>query len=309
MLFGDRLRMLRKEAGLTQAQVAESAGVSRQTYVSYEQQGKRPRKYETYEGLARTLGCDVKDLLAEDGNTSQGSGVDVEITPGSAAGGVAAGIIAAAAFLGSNAATLPAALSLLPLALGGGLVSSVAQAMKSSKKAKAAPLTYSQELLSQLEKERRRFAATAKGLIYSALASSGVSFVPTAGADDITASGPDEAISVHVDGISSWWLVFEVGKTSAGEGDPEQVAELRAKALMARLYDWTPDPVRKTSIVVEDQALFDALVSRHGKNCYRGNVSAILVDTDEAKLVKEEFFATYEVDADTDALIRIDGEG
>ncbi len=305
MDFGQRLRVLRKDAGLTQAQVAESVGVSRRTYVSYEQEGKRPRKVETYEGLARALGCDVKDLLAEDSDTSQSGGIDIEITPGSAADGVAAGMIAAAAFLGSNAATIPAALSLLPIALGGGLVSGIVQAMKSKKKAKAAPLTYAQELLSQLEKERRRFAATARGLIYSALASSGVSFAPAASVDDIASSGPDEAISVDVDGISSWWLVFEVGKTSAGEGDPEQVAELRAKTLMARLCDWAPDPARKASIVVEDQALFDALVSRRGKNSYRGNVSAILVDTDEAKLVKEEYYATYEVDADTDALMRI----
>lgn len=66
MKFGEKLRKLRTEKSLTQDEVSKAIGVSRRTYVSYEQDGRYPRKREVYGKLAEVFGCDVNYLMTED---------------------------------------------------------------------------------------------------------------------------------------------------------------------------------------------------------------------------------------------------
>lgn len=66
MTFGDKLKQLRTAKRLTQADIAMRIGVTRRTYVSYEQEGRYPRKREVYNKLAEILGCDVNYLMTED---------------------------------------------------------------------------------------------------------------------------------------------------------------------------------------------------------------------------------------------------
>ena len=66
MKFGEKLRKLRTEKSLTQDEVSKAIGVSRRTYVSYEQDGRYPRKRDVYGKLADVLGCDVNYLMTED---------------------------------------------------------------------------------------------------------------------------------------------------------------------------------------------------------------------------------------------------
>lgn len=66
MKFGEKLRKLRIEKGLTQEEVSKKIGVTRRTYVSYEQDGRYPRKREIYALLAEVLGCAVNYLMTED---------------------------------------------------------------------------------------------------------------------------------------------------------------------------------------------------------------------------------------------------
>ena len=65
MKFGEKLRKLRLLNEMTQADVAEQAGISRRTYISYEQEGRYPRKRELYGKLAEVFDCDVNYLLTE----------------------------------------------------------------------------------------------------------------------------------------------------------------------------------------------------------------------------------------------------
>lgn len=65
MKFGDKLRKLRAESGLTQEDVAKAAGITRRTYISYEQEGRYPRKRELYGKLAGILDCPTDYLLTE----------------------------------------------------------------------------------------------------------------------------------------------------------------------------------------------------------------------------------------------------
>ena len=50
---------------LTQADVAKLIGVSVRTYVGYEQDGRYPKKRDTYSKLAEVFHCDVNYLLTE----------------------------------------------------------------------------------------------------------------------------------------------------------------------------------------------------------------------------------------------------
>jgi len=66
MKFGEKLKKLRSDCGLKQEEVATAVGISRRTYISYEQEGRYPRKREVYAKLAETLNCDVNYLMTED---------------------------------------------------------------------------------------------------------------------------------------------------------------------------------------------------------------------------------------------------
>lgn len=66
MKFGEKLRQLRAAKGTTQVQAAEACGVSRRTYIGYEQEGRYPQKRETYTVLADYFDVDINYLLTED---------------------------------------------------------------------------------------------------------------------------------------------------------------------------------------------------------------------------------------------------
>jgi transcriptional regulator with XRE-family HTH domain len=62
MDFGRRLREARQRAGLSQAQVAERAGI-KQTHVSRVERGHRNLTLDTIEALAQAVGCAVSIVL------------------------------------------------------------------------------------------------------------------------------------------------------------------------------------------------------------------------------------------------------
>jgi len=64
-LFGQRLRRLRDEQGVTQEQVAAAAGISRVTVVRIEH-GEQSPKYETLVALARALGRPLTELVVDE---------------------------------------------------------------------------------------------------------------------------------------------------------------------------------------------------------------------------------------------------
>ncbi len=66
MKFSEKLRALRAEKNVSQEEAARAAGISRRAYIGYEQEGRYPRRRETYGKLADFFGCGVNYLLTED---------------------------------------------------------------------------------------------------------------------------------------------------------------------------------------------------------------------------------------------------
>ena len=65
MKFGDKLKDLRKEKGLTQTSLAKEVGVSLRTVISYETGNSYPKKREVYSKLANFFNVDINYLLTE----------------------------------------------------------------------------------------------------------------------------------------------------------------------------------------------------------------------------------------------------
>ena len=70
MTFGEKLRAARREQGLTQAQLAESAGIALKTVINYESGKTHPHSRETYRRLAAILGTDEYYLYNENESLS-----------------------------------------------------------------------------------------------------------------------------------------------------------------------------------------------------------------------------------------------
>ena len=71
MLLGDRIRKLREEAGMTQAELGKLIGVSDRVLGYYETNERFPKKQEVILNLARVFGVSTDYLLGRDGEFIQ----------------------------------------------------------------------------------------------------------------------------------------------------------------------------------------------------------------------------------------------
>ena len=65
MKFGEKIRELRKEKGITQEILGKMIGVSKRTIINYEQGTRYPQDHEIYAKLANALDCDENYLKTE----------------------------------------------------------------------------------------------------------------------------------------------------------------------------------------------------------------------------------------------------
>lgn len=71
MLFGDRVRKLREQAGMTQAELGKIIGVSDRVLGYYEANERFPRKPEVISKLAETFNVSTDYLIGTDGKLIQ----------------------------------------------------------------------------------------------------------------------------------------------------------------------------------------------------------------------------------------------
>lgn len=291
MTFGDKLKKLRKEKGLTIDQAAEQIGISRRAYITYEQNSTRPRKRETYSRIADLYGCDVNYLLMEDTGKAMGA---------TAALATLAGIM-------TTTAVSPVGMGVVLAALAEvGIINALSGKGKNKKIDE--PLTYNNDILLQYEKKQKRFKAIASGIICKAIISKGYSFVPGELKDlDNVGVRPDEYLVFSEELISSWWFIYWAKDKKLDDSVIISATD-RASVLFSRMVTIASDKKRKVSIVVDDMELYDAVLKLANHNSYRGYATVILIDTEGIELKKEEIVATYEEDENIDLLSLIDDE-
>ena len=279
MKFGEKLKDLRQKRKLTQDEVAKSIGVSRRAYIAYEQENVRPRKQETYNKLAKTLGCNVNYLRIDDtAFDSRSLAILRELS-------LPLWLLPFPPFM--YATTISAYENLLE------------RKAKSKKKLERSeeikePLTYTNDMLFQYEKTQKKFAAIARGILYKAAAEKGIQCQPGKYEDaDGLGIPPDDYIIVNNQDIESWWLIFWAKDPKLDKHviiSPDD----RAGVMINRFTTAKRDPKRMATIVVDDNELYEAVCKYKEHNSYRGNLSVVLVDTNEITIRKEEIISLYD---------------
>ena len=295
---GEILREKRREKGCTQAEAARALDVSTRSLVSYEQ-GKEPRDKLFWAKAAKFFGCDVEDfgvtITEDDAYDSFYQAWSRKNTTKVALATVGSTLI------GFTLGGPPLAMVSLTLT-----IASYTAGRHAGRKAALEKAAEEDEALQQIIENHNRFTRSAKGAIYLALIEQGLQPKPEDPPADETIPWPDEVIAVDADIIKSWWLCFEEGVVDEKDPNADLENEIRADELLARFWNYAPDPSRKASIVVEDDSLFEKLVKEKGRS-YRGNLSVVLISVADARLLREEYLTTYEEGADESTLMRIVG--
>ena len=282
MQFGERIRILRKEKGLSQQEVADMLGVSLRAYAAYETKDVRPRKKATYEKMADVLGCDVNELLIEDSS---------KISPIFLAG---LGLFGLGTSLTGPFGALAAA-ALAPVAFN----------IFSRKEEGDTYDNWVKEqnrLALQHERKEKQFSTSAIGILLTELGKKGIK-CQVGEVNDLTLEGsvPDAYIKIDSQNIDEWWFVFWC--TENRENEQYVISdEGRTYLLFNRFGPTVPNPKRKASIILDDKKMFDEICKLKRKNSYRGNLTVVLIDTEDSKILKEELVSSYDIDDDEDKL-------
>lgn len=296
---GKILRQKRREKGCTQAEAAKGiGGVSLRSYNSYEKD-KEPRDKMFWARAAKFFDCNIEDFGV---SISEDDAYDSYYQADRQAGNRQLAELAAGSALASLAIGGP---PMAAVSLSLGIASYGAGVFMGRRKAREEALPEDDKALLQMLEKRDRFIRAAMGILCMALIDRGIQPKPDKSLPD---DGPDEILTVDTEAIKSWWLCFEEGIVNKRDSDSDIENRVRANAAMSRFWNFAPNPVRKVSVVVEDEALYDVLTAQKG-GAYRGNLSVILIDIDDARIVSEEYLTTYEEGADENELLYVGKAG
>ena len=291
MQFGERLKVLRKRKGLSQQEVADRVGITLRAYAAYETKNIRPKNMKRYKKLADVLGCDINELLVEDSSKA---------VPIVAAGAGVLGYITAASLLALGVTPVTGSVE----AITAGVLSYLAFSNKQKNQGFSYE-DYAKEqnnIARQYMKTHKQFSTIALGIILSQLGKKGIK-CQVDEVKNVASKGhiPDSYIKVDSQGIDEWWFVFWCAENRNNE-QSMILDSGRAYMLFNRFCPTTPDPRRKASFVTDDEKMFDELCELKGKNSYRGNLTVILLDTDELTVLKEEHLSSFNIDDTEDKL-------
>ena len=283
MEFGEKLRKLRNEKGLTQKYVAKELKITPRAYASYELENIRPRKRETYDKLADVLGCDVNYLLVDDSSPK------------------GAAWLSAAAANGGASALIAGVMFLTELLYQKTTSASNKLQKDSDPNRESDQNAGTDEIIKDNEMKQKKFRATALGIIVMALTQKGIKFqLGKVETTEKSRAKADEFVIVHEQNIDEWW--FRFWARSRLDDMLGKYQRFRANSLFSSFCTALPDPNRKVSIVINDESLLDEFLKYQSGNSYRGNMSVILIDVDNARIVKEELLSSFNIDDTEDKL-------
>jgi len=103
---------------------------------------------------------------------------------------------------------------------------------------------------------------------------------------------PDMILTLHDQPVKNLWFNF---RQAANDSDPHHPPEVQAGELIGEPTVADADPTRKIVIVVTNAEIFKALSAHKNRTSYRGNLSAILLDTQKEQLLEQVTLSTYDV--------------
>ena len=159
--------------------------------------------------------------------------------------------------------------------------------------------------INYIQKIERRFEAIASGVIYNKLAKTSIMYTPGQNAElDVRGYRPDMYVRLTDCAIEEWWFDFKAIK-DIRKGNRAQI-RFYTRVLFRNYLLIVPDRNRKLSIVIDDEEVFDeAVQSYKEKTSYRGDLSIILIDTDEFCVLREEYIAFYDLGDNEDKKLKL----
>ena len=98
---------------------------------------------------------------------------------------------------------------------------------------------------------------------------------------------PDVTLKIEKEKITQWW--FEIKYIA----ENRRFRPVNLQLALANALSYPCSKTTKGSIVVNNKAAYEFLVRRAHKIAYRGELSAILVDEDNQKVIAEQYLANY----------------
>lgn len=265
--IGSNIKKLSSLKGISQKQLAELSELTEATISRYVK-GTRVPTIDILTKIAKALDTTTEELMKSSKKTTLG----------------------ATAMVASLGATLAAAPILSPISLG--IVTGVIAAATTTKKTDADSKT--NELLDKYHKSLLKFQKISTLAIHDKLIEKNITFSKSTNIDaNESNTQPDYSLSINDNYISSWWFIFWKESDSLnkyfGISKNERAALLLSKYLLTK-----PDAHRKSSIVVDDSELFEALISFKNSISYKGNLSIILIDLNEIEVLKEQEISYFD---------------
>ena len=145
------------------------------------------------------------------------------------------------------------------------------------------------------EIKAKEFKNVAEGIVLKSLLNKEIEFTSAAEVEDKSSIGrvrTDIKLKLKKEEIKEWWIEFkfldESRKSSRMMG--RRIINLIFGNLLA-----TPSKkTRKISIAVNDSVFFNQIAEYKNQTSYRGELSVILIDTDNFKIVKEVYLSHFD---------------
>jgi hypothetical protein len=134
------------------------------------------------------------------------------------------------------------------------------------------------------------FVATSNGLLFKSLGEHNIRFTIKAREYNGLDNQYDTWLSIDNEQVSEYLLRYAYFPSKYEE---EQYVENTFKMLIGELVFLKPTPHRKVSVIVNSDTAFETIVKFRDLLSYNGELSIVLVDTKNTKLLKETYLSHF----------------
>lgn len=154
------------------------------------------------------------------------------------------------------------------------------------------PAEENEDVLFQCAKRQKKFKSSAWGIIRDTMSEKGIKWMPGRAEADGYAVKPDDFVFLDDEPIHDWWFVFWA-KDSRMDSTEVISNEDWISVLIGRFISLPADSSRKLTLVLDSKEHYEAACLLKERNSYKGNLSVMLIDTENVRIVDEEELAYF----------------
>lgn len=151
------------------------------------------------------------------------------------------------------------------------------------------------ECFGNFQRKLNQFSAISTGVIYAQMAQKGIRFRPGTGGETECELNENDIVAFIEDADISEWI-FSFWCLSDEDIELNGFLKKTALNLFTQFFLFPANAKRKISLVVNNEELYGIFMAYKDRNSFKGNVSVILVDEKQVRVVKEEYIAYYDME-------------